>query len=652
MPGVPTKFAIADLVFDQIRTTGPADKAALLSGDSLPFAYLGAIGAALGDFMAAQPQSGTAAPNSPYFQVWLPLLQLFSGRPADGSTPATQGIFRDLKLIRETLQQLQQIVNDEDKFALIDMIGSLTSVQAAIDDLQVVMGRVNGLRVPLFLAIRNSRPAPKVAPSRNWWTRDTLHASRTGRFLKALIEAAATGDAKTKAFALGANVGYAADLCGNPFINSIVNAPYRNHWWRHRFISNFVDTWVHGYHRQGGAVAVGMTGDNPAPMYTTWPNLREARLHDKLALGLGVEAMMDAIRNDTPLPNVLPQALVDSWKTAYQSAYGPPTADSGVSDSGIQSAAAMWWLILWLQTSGEAIPCVPIDQIIQPSGCGARPPWVNVDGSVAVGGGQIVEPPPPSNDLDPDVGEIISGILLAILSLFTFASGNVGAGVAALLGAIYLIADGATEPDWDELRCWVGWVMVFFANLTNLLHDMMKFAGLGFPYTQELAHNPLALPMVTPPDAAIATARSVTFDTNDFPQAVWAALASDWAIRPTGTVETPEENAYPVANTYPHHFVDGLSPGTTIDENPLFALPGRPPLVRDAAEFNARKGMLSIRRPFNTLFGNAVAVSLELINNTQPDELLDWDLYGDPGIGFPTWRLINAADPRSAAAPE
>jgi len=69
-------------------------------------------------------------------------------------------------------------------------------------------------------------------------------------------------------------------------------------------------------------------------------------------------------------------------------------------------------------------------------------------------------------------------------------------------------------------------------------------------------------------------------------------------------------------------------------------------------QFAQRQGALAAPSSIAALFGNAVDVSLDLIQKTKPEELLDWDLDGDAGIGFPTWVLPTAGSSRSAAVPE
>lgn len=661
MPGFPTKVVIADRVFDRLRLQGGPEAALLGSGDLLSFAYLGALGPDFGDLLPARPDAGASgASNSPYFQAWRPILRMFAGN--NSGAPGSRGVFRDLKQLHSTLLKLQDVVKRKDKFDLLGMKSELEDLPNAIADLQAAVSGLATIRANIGLAILQGGPRAKVRPSRSWQARDTLHGSNTGVFLRALRELAASSDDNAKAFALGANVGYCTELCGSPYINSVVGAPYRNHWWRQRWISNYVDTWVWGYYSQGGAANVRMAGVVPIPSYTNWPNVGESQLHKRLQFSLDPDSLFGCIRDNTPVPSVLPQPFLDYWKKAYETAYGAPDPGSGIDDAGLQSAVAMTWLITWIQTSGELIPNVPPDQINYPDDCGPRPPWVAVDGSVTTGSAPPTQPPPASKDLDPTVAEIISGIVLAILGVFALLTGNVAAGIGAIIVAVALIADGATEPDWEQLRCYTGWVLAYYYNLTNALHDLLKWSGFGYPYTLELNHDDIAFSsgLITPADCAINTVRSQL--PRGFPASRWAAISSNWARFPTEPIELPQQNAYPSDPTWPYHFVDGLEavppppppapqpPPNQI--NPLFFLQNRPPLLRDGVEFAVRRANLNVAASTSNFFGNAVDVSMEVILGTMPEELLNWDLDGDAGIGYPTWVLPDATLPRSASVPE
>jgi hypothetical protein len=661
MPGIPTKFKVAELVFRNLRQSIAAQAAPLNNQDNLPYAYLGVIGARLGDFISACPEKGSGLPNTPYFRIWRPLLQLLAGQPAQNGQPEVTGLYTNLKKIYDTLAKLDKVINDKSKFALIGMMDELNGIQTAIQEIQTQVGNLNNLRQAVGLAVLFAKPDPKVVPSKSWQPRDTLHWSYTGKFLEALDDLAeASNDDRLKAYALGAKVGYAVDVCGNPYINSVVGTSYRNHWWRQRWISNYVDTWVYGYYGKGGSekVSVNSTGD-PSPVYATWPNVCEANLQRWIELpGISVKDMMDSLKNSSAVPAVLPQEFLDFWKEAYVKVYGQPAHGSAVDDDGLQSAYAMTWLILWLQTSAELIPCMPVDQINYPDDCGDRPDWVAEDGTI-VTNGQVQNPPNPEPSTSPTWWEIVSGIILAILGALTWNAGAVAAGIAAIVAGAALVADGATEPDWDKFRCYLDWVYVYLYNKTNALHDLFKWAGLGFPYTLDLTHNPLYFQLtgsVMPVDAALNTVRSRPANDN-YPAQVWNPVASDWIKYVNGPLEKPVENAYPFkGQTWPYHFTDGLSyntpPAAATQNNPLTSLPGRSPLIRDEVEWNARLGTLNTAKAVSKFFGNALDVSLELILHAQAKELLDWDLDGDPGYGFPTWVLPAAGSSRSSSIPE
>jgi hypothetical protein len=56
MPGIPTQFVAANLVFDAIRKQGGIDTALLNDSNTLPVTYFCAVGGALGDFVPAHPE--------------------------------------------------------------------------------------------------------------------------------------------------------------------------------------------------------------------------------------------------------------------------------------------------------------------------------------------------------------------------------------------------------------------------------------------------------------------------------------------------------------------------------------------------------------------------------------------------------------------
>ncbi len=671
MTGIPTKFVVADLVVKRLKQDGSPHYNLAAQPNTAPYFYLGCLGSSFGDLMRSSPELASTA-NSPYFNVWLPLLEIIAGNKENASvTPvikANRGLYRGLRQMRETLSKFKEAVHNKSKFDLLGMIGELQALQTVSDELKASMATLQNARVQIGTAILStSKPEVKTRPSRAWQVRDTLAGSQTGAFLAKLRDNAS--DDRMKAFALGATIAYSTELVGSPYVNSAVKSVYRNHWWRHRFIRNFVDVWVYGFYGKGGSDAIFMNDRVPVPTYTNWPNVLGGALHKKIELaGMDQGVILDCIRDKTVLPNYLPQDFVDYYVNSFNQVYRPTNAapETRVTTEAVQTSFAMTWLVLWIQTSGEVLQSIPPDQIPYPDDCGVRPDWVAVDGAVALGGqpGGLVRPDKATFERDPSIAEIISGIALAIIGAAALLV-NVAAGVAIILAGLALIADGATDPDWHYFQCQSDWLEVYVADLNNTFIHLLSLSGLGFCYTLELAHDDQEFTLfgrISPLESALATVRSPGFQSGN-PHQTWRRLASDWAKEPAEPTELPERTLYPFdGTTWPFHFVDGMKPQSTkpakatdplvpTQINPLNVQSGRPPLTRDPIEFSSRQGGLNSPFNQNRFFGNAVDVSIDLINSS-PKELLNWDLDGDPGIGTPTWVLPTASSPRSSSEAE
>ncbi|WP_089105381.1 hypothetical protein [Streptomyces hyaluromycini] len=658
MPGVPTQFTVADIVLDSLRAAGepvPDDA-------DLPFFYLGALGPTLGDFLPTRVEPGAGGSNAPLFDVWSPILDLLAGTPG---MPPTPGVAANLQKLKNTLQRLRDAIRDEDKLALLDMKSELDALPALISALTAQVKTVSGLRSTIAKAVFGARPRPKKPPATDRHPRDVLHGHRTGAFWDQLHRrATASADPRLRAFGLGACTGYAGALCGNPFINGVVGAPYRNHWWRHRWVSQHVDSWVWGYDRTRRQLrpagqeivfppppTTTTAGRVPVPPYAAWHNIAGAELQNRFAIGgITPDSVLDAIRDRTALPPRLPDELVTLWLDCYRDTHGNP-AGAGVNAAGLEGAYALTWLTTWITTSSALFGATPPNQINDPDGCGERPQWVNVDGSVVVGG--TVVPPPDPRPFDPSVAELVSALVAAVLGAAAFVVGGAAAGIALIAAAVALV-DDATDPDWPELRCHAGWVDSYLAQLDIAFRDLLRVAGLGPPYAIQLAHNEIQFQTdptdpnsIVPPDAALTTCRSPSASEGErYPASAWAATASDWARYPTEPPEQPSQISYPDRPWDPRHFLDGLSfidNGTTAvprytstQINPLDTPQGRPSVLSQEDWKQRMEGAEQGDSP-QVPFGNAVDVALTLLHRAPDQPLLDWDLDGDRGVGWPTW---------------
>jgi hypothetical protein len=645
--GVPTQLTIADLVLENLRNSGEA-----VPGDNeLPFFYLGAIAPALADFLPTRIEDGTGGSNAPLVGVWFPILGLLAG------TPTAPGLATNLRTLKNTLRRFSEAVADQDKFEILGMKADLEALPGIITAVRGQLAAITGIRTAMPMAIAATRPRPKVPPTGDRHPRDAVHGHRTGAFWSALRRRSAeSGDPRLQAFGLGVSIGYAGALCGNPFVNGVVGAPYRNHWWRHRWVSQYVDSWVWGYYRtrervrqSGQEIVFTSNGRVPIPPYPAWDNIPGAELQNRFAIGgINPDAVLNAVRDGVAVAAHLPNELVTLWLEAFAEAVGDPPSP-GVDAAGLQGAYAMTWLTTWIASSESFLGATAPDRINEPDDCGERPAWVAPDGGVVTGG--TLTPPPPVSQPSPSVAEVASAIAAAILGVVSFILGGAAAGIVLIIAAVATI-DEATDPDWDELRCHAGWVDGFVVRLENAFRDLLAIAGLSPPYAVQLAHNEIQFSTfqdIVPWTAALRMCRSPSADEgDDYPASVWTpsgATGSNWTQYPTEPLEPSRQISYAEGSWWPRHFVDGFSfvdngptavpRFTATQDNPLDA-PGGTPSVLDSNEWELRMQRAELGGIPQGAFGNAVDVALTLIRTPQ-DDLLDWDLDGDRGIGWPTW---------------
>lgn len=82
-------------------------------------------------------------------------------------------------------------------------------------------------------------------PPKEWFWADYLHYYHTGEFTRYLLDAAQKrGDQNLIAYSLGYLTHYVTDVVGHPYVNQIVQSPYRLHHQRHHLVENFIDAYV------------------------------------------------------------------------------------------------------------------------------------------------------------------------------------------------------------------------------------------------------------------------------------------------------------------------------------------------------------------------------------------------------------------------
>lgn len=163
------------------------------------------------------------------------------------------------------------------------------------------------------------QPEP-VGDYSKWWWMDMLHYRKTGQFAKALLANAASPI--EEAYAKGYMSHIAGDLCGHPYVNSIVGGPFRNHAYRHMVLESLADTWL--WKQQGRGDVLEAALDERAKLSRD----------DLVAVANLIERSMREVYQPPEVPQQLPQGyptndeLVASFERMFT--YLHLSTDSGV----------------------------------------------------------------------------------------------------------------------------------------------------------------------------------------------------------------------------------------------------------------------------------------------------------------------------------
>ncbi len=656
MPGIATHFEILRLTIDDLQqaSSGPAlNQIGAVMGNNSPYAHLGAIGAAIGDFMPAQRPAGqSSGPDGAYADVWRSILNVVAG---------DIGLLASLTTIKQTICKMDRIVSAEDQDALIDMqesgeFDAITTTSSNFADIvqglpDIAKAIATTIRTDLRPAVCTSATTDPVPPASAWQIRDLLHWSHSGLFLRKLLDrATASGDPRFLAYAYGFLVSYAADVCGNPFVNSTVGGPPRTQWWRQRFVRNYVDAWVFGAYSIGAT----MTEDTPSPAYADWPSLCDANLQERIALdGIDLTTLLRCVKISTAFPqDVLPADFSAFWIGAYSDAYGAPASTGPVTADGLNDAYLMTWLVLWFQTSGAVLGwfscdgdnpvanCSFAESMTPPSNCGDDPSALDPFQKDPATNAPLL-PPQPQIDTGAAKRNTICGRILQILGAVVAVSTGFAAGVTIFAAGTATVASAI---DWDNLRCQLYWFRKYLYNGLQGLQDLLGVSGFGYPRAVSLGEDELALNLLGIPHtwkAGKVVVKSQISD-NTFPSKPVVFNEVDFLLTfndaPTSTdpgFETPRSAAC-LASVYPTFFVDDDA------QNPL----SNGDIKNAGKTFPDRHTTAIGTTPVQ--FGNAVANALDLFKHlsiTFPD----WNLDADRGLAYKAWQFKDFYNPDAVA---
>jgi Putative neutral zinc metallopeptidase len=635
MVGIATKFAALEILRKRLSTSGDANLVALgqVIDDNPGYAYFGALGTSLGDFSPVRvPAGGTiGSPGSnPYVQIWKLIFNVFGGDGTDGNP----GLKPVLDKIRGLLDKLDTIAAAEDLDALKEMQGDIDVINQIAADLTAIIitikgdGTLSNLGiVPEFSSliaevsrppIVRPRPDGKVGfPPRFWTLREFLSWRRTGKFARKLWQnAQSSGNDEFKAYALGWLSSWSLSACGASAIDSIIGAPYRNQWWRARFVGNYVDLWSHGYAK---------VGPETAP-YAGWPNLCNQELQERIEIpgaAFDADGVMASLRLGNALGDALPGSFIDYWKGAYDEVYGDLGIERPkVTGESLQDAYTMAWLVLWFQTSSQSLGCNAV-MPTSPTLCGSAPGWTDPTVPGDAGGG-VGGPPAPSVDPKVKPENVVCAILLAIIGVVAICFGGFAAGGAAIAGAIALAASAGTI-DWDKFRCDLAWYRLYLFNGLHALHDLLSLGALVHPYKLELSKDITAFELLQDIPTEFKTGDNIVkskIKDDRYPVEPWNGIGFSWFDVPTGPLEEPVTTPA-LASVYPSGFLD----------DPANPLGSHSPFDNSVWPFPESGG---------TPVGFVSSTDALLAFLPNPDqELPDWNLDGDRGLGFHTWKFVD-----------
>jgi Zinc dependent phospholipase C len=191
----------------------------------------------------------------------------------------------------------------------------------------------------------------------NWYWADFLHYVKTGCFTQKLLDNARAlhkADPRSptgfcmSAYALGYLSHYVADTAGHPYINRIVESPWRNHWQRHHLVENFMDACVWArYHNKGTDPSAPGDEQNldtiatqPGDHGTNTPaEYHYARINDLCNVGsLGIDPILD--RAISQVCNLIEKGLFELGVTKMPTLTAP---DDPIFNTWTEFVADTMW---------------------------------------------------------------------------------------------------------------------------------------------------------------------------------------------------------------------------------------------------------------------------------------------------------------------
>jgi Zinc dependent phospholipase C len=530
-----------------------------------------------------------------------------------------------IEFVEDAIEPIKTAIDDVVSAVLPDELEALLKELGETADTlgSAVLGKLGEIvtnEVDLFYPFY-----PKIqagAPETDWYWFDFLHYRRTGTFCSNMFKLA-QGDDDLVRYCLGYASHIGTDVVGHPFVNSIVGGPYRDHWHRHKLVENWIDAWARRHYADSPTLRSSCLRLGPDDHYR--PDSISGSYYSRLCEFPGGK-----------MPPKLSKLFVDALHLTYDDIDHPPD----FQPADVDTAYRLW--IRWFERAtsiGDALPPTPppppgsaAAALVSEYGQEISQIWSGAGSGGGGGGGG---------------GFSIWGIFAAIADFIRRLIETIAKTIEFL---ITHITDILLLPVTEALRL-VRWLIYQVHLGLWQIYDEARFAlvlgGYLFPDERDLSKSPWA--------AAFTNAGSAHL-TGGPPAAFMHYPHKRQAYQLFGQTEIHLQypatlNELPSAEPCPlPHF--GALPDAMIDRDS--GDPAADAFFACTQPYPPNPADLSLEYTHNVeagtwhdaQLGSALPFSTRLIAERM-SELPNFNLDGDRGYGFKTWRLdgLSPTDP-------
>jgi hypothetical protein len=594
MPGPIVHLIVQQRLAEQLRThPDGAAYARLLDADRCsPYAHFGAMG-----------------PDFLFFSV------REYGAPLGDLTNFIFGVYDALeplivfyeRNVEPVVQGLEAAVNAADQALFQGLLGNIKATaelatDTALNAAAVVLTTHVDLFYPFYPKIQQG------VPEAQWYWFDFLHYRRTGRFASTLWRLAGDDDLRRYAIGYAGHVG--TDVVGHPFVNAVVGGPFRTHWHRHKLVENWIDAYARDHYRDPrwlDACLRLQPGD--------------IRLQDSIA-GSYYGRLVEFPRGRLPakLSRLLVQAVQETYVADRNGGVGHPPVFTAAD---FDAAYRLW--LKWFKRATEI-------------GDGQPPPHMPFPGSALLQDYLNSLPPFPGGGGVPGGGFSVVGVLAA---LFAFAKWMAEVAIATLVWMI----DNAAQIILLPFAI-ASWLIHQLRKAIWELYDSLRFAlvlgGYLFPEARDL-RKPLwgrAFINTSFTQLTGGLSANVNFMNYPFRQEAHAAIGTTehHLVYPGQGGAPPEQNMaepapMPFHGVNPEAFISGSYPFDPFIES-LYACTTPYGRTADATHHVDQRSWQTAQ------LGSALGFSARLIATRLERGIPNFNLDGDRGYGWKTWRAV------------